>query len=334
MADPGQVRGQLAVVLAVDLEQHVEPAEAGGQRSRVGAGVVDGVAQQDRRAPPGPRADSSSRATPRAKPTLVRPRAGRRSRSSSTLGRRAGPSQWLDHDGVLPEGDDGQLVVHEVAGERGDGGGGDADLLAPHRTGHVHHQGDRPPAPHALPHHDVGVLGHGPLGQHLEGAVEVDVVGPVAVRARWPAGPSLGPRTRSGGRRRTLRRRAIAAAMRRTSGAAEAGSVELVQRAPLTGLGRRHPALRPRRSARPVAAPPRRCGRRRRARRRGSRPPRPEQQGRLVELLGPPPERAQPGARRRPPRARQSNGVGQLRRGPARPPGGGGARSGPPTAPG
>jgi hypothetical protein len=44
--EPGQVPGQVGVLLAGGVQQHVEPRQPGRERARVGAGVVHAVGQQ------------------------------------------------------------------------------------------------------------------------------------------------------------------------------------------------------------------------------------------------------------------------------------------------
>jgi hypothetical protein len=106
-------------------------------------------------------------------------------------GRRDVRAERLEQGRVGPERHQPQLVAvpGQVRRQCGDGRGGDPHLLPAHRAGHVHDQDHGAARAHPLAHHDVGVLGHRALGEHLDGAVEVDVVGPVPVgHRRQPAG--------------------------------------------------------------------------------------------------------------------------------------------------
>jgi hypothetical protein len=95
--------------------------------------------------------------------------------------------------GVRPERHHRELVVDEVSGKGGHGGCRHPHLLPPHRPGDVDDQHDRPARAHPFPHDDVGVVGNGPFREHLDRAVEVDVVGAVAVGdARELPGSPLG----------------------------------------------------------------------------------------------------------------------------------------------
>ena len=192
MTEAGQVGGQCRVVLAVGLEEHVEAGEAGGQGPGVGPGVVDGVGEKDGGAPAGRRPAEFGQRHRQGEVDVGQPPG----RDAQQVVEEAGGGpvgvERLEEGGVAPEGHDGEVLTLEVGGHRPDGGGHGADLLALHRSRDVDHQGHRPAGADPFPHDDVGVAGRGPFGQHLDRAVEVDVVGAVAVgKALQPAGAPL-----------------------------------------------------------------------------------------------------------------------------------------------
>ena len=302
---------------------------AGAAGPATAAGPARRCARSRTAAPParpGPARRASSRAATAAGSRRSSAR-GPGWRSSSSSSRSGGDrrAQRQQHRRVRPERDHARgRPARSSRGQRADGRRRGPDPLA-----RASSRRRRPRAPRRRVRTRSRtmmsvVLGDGPLGQHLERAVQVDVVRAAAVRQAQVRPP---PRRAVGSRRGrgTASRAAICRARPATSGSAvdrPAGAVDQLGR-PRRCPGGRAPGGAAPASRRPRSDRPRAPGRRR-------RPGRLEQRGRLVELLRPAPQRAGPAVAARPARAASRPGTvssTRLGRGAAA------GRSGPPRSP-